>query len=62
MYNAETFLRVKRVELGFRQVDVAELTGIPQPRLSRMERGIVRPNDDEFKALVEAYGLQETRA
>jgi transcriptional regulator with XRE-family HTH domain len=49
--------RLLRVAKGLRQCDLAERTGIPQPRLSAIERRVVRPSDGEKHALLRAMEL-----
>ncbi len=46
---------------GLRQVDVAARTGLSQARLSRIERGKSLPTEDEVRALVRLYGVDEAR-
>lgn len=47
-----------RQKYDLRQVDLEKLTGIPQTRLSRLERGVQQPTDKELEKLKEAYGLK----
>ena len=47
-------LREARFFKGFNQWDISIKTGIPQSRLSLMERGYVMPKDEEKKAIAKA--------
>lgn len=49
-------LRLLRIGRGLLQADLARLTGIPQPRISRLERGDVAPADHEREALSRLFG------
>lgn len=51
-------LKEMRLRQNLRQADLERLTGIPQPRLSRLERGIQQPTDEEVEKLMGAYGLK----
>jgi Zn-dependent peptidase ImmA (M78 family)/DNA-binding XRE family transcriptional regulator len=46
-------LRVSREALGMTQTDLARQTGIPQSDLSRWERGLRTPNDQQIAVLAE---------
>lgn len=50
-------LRWKRKKLSITQTSLAQEMGISQPRLSEIERGLVRPTDLEFVALVQRLHL-----
>lgn len=50
------FMRRKK---GYRQQDIETKTGIPQPRYSRIERGVAKPTDEEFSKIREVL-LDET--
>lgn len=50
-------LLAARKQLGITQLKLQELTGIDQPRLSRLELGKAYPTDKEKAALCEALGV-----
>ena len=52
-------LRIERIKLGKSQVDLWMQTGIPQWRISLIERGIP-PNPDERRKLAEALNIEES--
>lgn len=43
---------------NLRQVDLAELSGIPQADISRIERGMIAPTTPTLMKLAEALGAQ----
>lgn len=45
-----------RLERGLKQEDLERLTGIPQPRLSRLERYVQKPTEDERKRITKVLG------
>lgn len=47
-------LRIAREALGLTQTDLASATGLEQSDLSRWERGIRIPNDDQLRVLADA--------
>lgn len=49
-------LRQAREEAGLRQVDLAELTGLPQQRISSWESGSVTPRDAVKPIVARALG------
>lgn len=51
--------KIQRVIKGLRQADVEKVTGIPQPRISLLERGLP-PSTDELKRLAKLFGVPET--
>ena len=53
-------LRVARERRGLKQQDIADITGIPQERLSRYENGHTVPSVGVFGALVSALGCEPT--
>lgn len=55
-----TEFRRLRLEKGLRQVDVAEMTNIPQPRISDLERGIP-PTKGETEALLKALASSDEK-
>lgn len=50
-------LRWKRRQLNITQTRLAQDIGISQPRMSEIERGLIRPTDLEFVALVRRLSL-----
>ena len=50
-------VRKLRIERGLKQIDLEKLTQIPQTRISRIERGVNKPTENERKRLTEAFGL-----
>lgn len=51
-----TYLRRRRVALGLSLQDVLDLTGVPRPDLSRIERGYQFPRADQAAALAPVLG------
>ena len=51
-------MRLERLKLGITQIDLWTRTGIPQWRISLIERG-VPPNPDERRKLAKALGMPE---
>ena len=47
--------KVERIKRGLRQVDVAELSGLTQTKISEIERG-VQPKAHEKAALEKIFG------
>ena len=45
-----------RGKAGLSQQELAERLGVDQPLISRWERGIVRPSDDQFEKIKAALG------
>ena len=52
-------LKEMRLRQNLRQADLERLTKIPQPRLSRLERGVQQPTNEEIAKLMGAYGLKD---
>jgi len=52
-------LKTARFFKGFNQWDISIKTGIPQSRISLIERGYVDPKDEEKKALAEALNCRK---
>ncbi len=52
-------VRKLRIERGLKQIDLEKLTQIPQTRISRIERGVNKPTEDEKNRLAKAFGLAE---
>jgi Zn-dependent peptidase ImmA (M78 family)/DNA-binding XRE family transcriptional regulator len=50
-------LRVAREALGFTQTDLASVSGLEQSDLSRWERGIRVPSDEQLEALADALQI-----
>ena len=53
-----TNLRTTRILKGFNQYDVALKTGIPQSKISLIERGYVAPKDDEKLRFAKALNCE----
>ena len=51
--------KIQRIIKGLRQADVEKAIGIPQPRLSLIERGLP-PSKEELKRLSELFNMPET--
>lgn len=49
-------LTIARIRKSFSQWDLAELTGIPNYRISLLETGRANPKADELEALAQALG------
>jgi transcriptional regulator with XRE-family HTH domain len=52
-------MRVLMDHKGLTQADVARLTGLSQPFVSKLARGEVRGRRDTIKALARAFGVGE---
>jgi transcriptional regulator with XRE-family HTH domain len=52
-------MRLERIKLGMSQIDLWMETGIPQWRISLIERG-VPPKPDERRKLAKALGIPES--
>jgi transcriptional regulator with XRE-family HTH domain len=52
-----TPFKIERVKREFTQAELATRSGIPQPRISLLERG-VKPRPDEARALADVFGLE----
>jgi len=50
-----------RIHAGLLQGDVAELAGVTQSSLSKIERGVATPREDVLNALSRAYGVTPER-
>jgi transcriptional regulator with XRE-family HTH domain len=53
------YLKFVRLNNGLRQDDLAIQTGIPQYRISRLERGESRPTPDERAWIAQVLGVSE---
>lgn len=51
-------LRMARRRAGFTQRELARRSGVPQPTISRIERGQVSPSLATLAPLIEACGMQ----
>ena len=51
-------LREARFFKGFNQYDIALKTGIPQSKISLIERGYIEPRDDEKEKIAKALNCQ----
>ncbi len=56
---AGTLFKIERVKRELTQTELAALSGIPQHRISLLERG-VKPKADEVKALARAFRVDES--
>lgn len=56
--DAAAIVRTARRRAGLTQRELARRSGIPQPTISRIERGLVSPTFDTLRPLVEAAGMQ----
>lgn len=52
-------IKIKRVIRGLTQYDLMAETGIPQSRLSLIERGYIIPKDEEKTKLAQCLGCKE---
>jgi transcriptional regulator with XRE-family HTH domain len=55
--HAGSLLREARLRAGLTQRGLAELVGVPQPAVSRIERGHVSPRLDTLDVLLRACGF-----
>jgi transcriptional regulator with XRE-family HTH domain len=55
--DAGQILRESRLRAGLSQRRLAELAGVTQPTIARMERGSIRPTFERLLELVRACGL-----
>ena len=62
MRSRPSVLRVLRVASGLQLYEVAEATNIDQPRLSRIERGLVAPTAVEVRRIIAALGPEADAA
>ncbi len=53
---AATLFKIERVKRELTQVELAVRSGIPQHRISLLERG-VKPRPDEAKLLADAFNM-----
>ena len=51
-------LSMARRRAGFTQRELSRRTGVPQPSISRIERGLVSPSVDTLDKLVRACGME----
>jgi transcriptional regulator with XRE-family HTH domain len=54
-------LKFLRIASDRRQYEIAELTGIRRPELSRIESGRLNPTPDELARLAKVYGVLPER-
>lgn len=50
-------LRTRRTELGISQYDLADMSGVPQPNLSRIERGAATATLETYIRLCAPLGI-----
>jgi transcriptional regulator with XRE-family HTH domain len=53
-----SLIKLERIKLGWSQIDLWMQTGVPQWRISLIERGLP-PKPDERRKLAEALGIPE---
>lgn len=53
-------IQARRKESGLTQVQLAEVSGVPQGYLSQIERGIRRPSLDTLRKLRVGLGLRDS--
>lgn len=53
--NFPTRIRKARIEAGYTQANVAEITGISQSKISQYERGNLEPNLENLATLAQFY-------
>jgi transcriptional regulator with XRE-family HTH domain len=51
-------VRTARRRAGFTQRELSRRSGIPQPTISRIERGLISPTFDTLRPLIEAAGME----
>ena len=51
-------LRMERILKGFNQYDIALKTGIPQSKISLIERGYLEPKKEEKRKIAKALNLK----
>lgn len=51
-------VRTARRRAGLTQRELARRSGIPQPTISRIERGLISPTFDTLRPLIEAAGME----
>jgi transcriptional regulator with XRE-family HTH domain len=56
--NAARILNMARRRAGLSQRELAERAGVPQPSISRIERGQVSPTVDTLERLIRACGME----
>ena len=54
-------LREVRFETKITQVQISQLTGIPQPRISFIENGLWNPSEIEKIKIANALGIEKTQ-
>ncbi len=55
---AARMLRMARRRAGLSQRELSRRTGVPQPSISRIERGLVSPAVDTLGRLLDACGME----
>jgi transcriptional regulator with XRE-family HTH domain len=58
MMNASAILRAGRRRRGLTQRGLARRAGVPQPTISRIERGLVSPSADTLQRLLRVCGME----
>lgn len=59
MYKEHFHQKIKeaRIRAGYTQKQVTEITGIPQPALSRIEKGDIEPSIENLGILIDFYAV-----
>ena len=57
-----TTYKILRIERDLTQQQVERLTGISQPTLSQIERGVLKAKPDQVQRLAEVYGIETSEA
>jgi transcriptional regulator with XRE-family HTH domain len=56
--DAADMVRTARRRAGLTQRELARRSGIPQPTISRIERGLISPTFDTLRPLIEGAGME----
>lgn len=54
-----TTYKILRVERELTQQEVERLTGIKQATLSQIERGVLKPSEEQVKQLAQVYEVED---
>lgn len=55
-----TPIKIHRLRSNLRQIQVAQVTGIPRCRLSEIECGYITPRTEELERIASALGVSVT--
>src|SRR5882672_4487840 len=58
MFSAICEFRKNYEPCGFKQAHIAEMSGVPQPTISKVLNGQIDPSEDQLNRLFEALGLR----